>query len=45
MSSHENRYNIAPPRASSTPKRRNDSSVIILLLPEKESHRPGFLLS
>ena len=45
MSSHENGYNIAPSRASSTPKRHNDSSVIILLPPEKESHRPGFLLS
>ena len=40
MSSHKNRYNIAPSRAASTPKRHNDSSVIILSPPVRKRVKP-----
>ena len=36
MSPKENRYNIAPPRATSTPKQHNDSSVFILSPPVRK---------
>ena len=36
MSPQESRYNIAPPRATSTPQQHNDSSVFILLPPVRK---------
>ena len=45
MSSHENRCNIASPRAASTPKRQNDSSAIILSLPVRKGVTPTWIFT
>ena len=45
MISHENRCNIASPRAASTPKRQNDSSAIILLLPVRKGVTPTWIFT